>query len=313
MLAAQESGEDSGDWRLVAEETLDEAGSQPQQNNPLVRRALDPRAGVSTQRRLERDLKTAVFAGGLVLHYQPRLALGSGAIVAAEALLRWPHPRLGLISPATFIPIAERTNLITEIGGIVLRGACLEAVPWLAAAAGAAPPAVSVNVSARQITGGAVLGQIAAALDASGLPAERLELELTESTMLETSLETTLTLAAVRDLGVGIALDDFGTGYASLATLKRLPLTAVKLDRSLIRALPEDREDAAIVQALVATGHALGLTVVAEGIETEVQRAFLAGIGCDEGQGFLFSHPQPASAFATRLMVFAEAGEAECG
>ena len=291
---------------MVAEKTLEEAGSQPQQS-PLLRRALDPRVGVSTQRRIERDLKGAVFEGGLVLYYQPRLALASGSIVAAEALLRWPHPRLGLISPATFIPVAERTNLITEIGGIVLRGACREAVPWL----GTTPPIVSVNVAARQVTDGALLGQIAVALDASGLPAERLELELTESTMLEISLETTLTLAAVRDLGVGIALDDFGTGYASLATLKRLPLTAVKLDRSLIRALPEDREDAAIVQALVATGHALGLTVVAEGIETEVQRAFLAGIGCDEGQGFLFSHPQPASAFATRLMAMAE--EAECG
>ena len=311
MLAAQKSAQASGDAGLVAEETLDEAGSQPQHNNPLLRRALDPRAGVSTQRRLERDLKTAVFEGGLALYYQPRLALASGAIVAAEALLRWPHPRLGLISPATFIPLAERTNLITEIGAIVLRGACREAVPWLAAAPGTTPPVVSVNVAARQITGGALLGQIAAALDASGLTPERLELELTESTMLEASLETTLTLAAIRDVGVGIALDDFGTGYASLATLKRLPLTAVKLDRSLIRALPEDRDDAAIVQALVATGHALGLTVVAEGIETEVQRAFLAGIGCDEGQGFLFSHPQPASAFATRLMAMA--GEAECG
>jgi EAL domain-containing protein (putative c-di-GMP-specific phosphodiesterase class I) len=311
MLADQKSGRDSGERRLAAEETLEAAlaGSQRMLRNPLLRRALDPRAGLSTERRLERDLRSAVREGGLVLHYQPRLALASGAIVAAEALLRWPHPRLGLISPATFIPLAERTDLITEIGGIVLCGACREAVPWLAAAPGAAPPIVSVNVSARQIEAGALLGQIAAALDCSGLPPEQLELELTESTALETNLETTLTLAAIRDLGVGIALDDFGTGYASLATLKRLPLTAVKLDRSFVRALPEDRDDAAIVQALVATGHALGLTVVAEGIETEMQRAFLAGIGCDEGQGFLFSHPQPASAFATRLMALAEEDE----
>jgi EAL domain-containing protein (putative c-di-GMP-specific phosphodiesterase class I) len=287
---------------VIAEETTADAPPQ----SPLLRRALDPRVGLSTERRLERDLRRATIEDGLTLYYQPRLSLASGAIAAAEALLRWPHPRLGLISPATFIPLAQRSGLILEIGGIVLDGACREAALWPAPGPDAVVPLISVNVSARQITSGALLNQVARALDESGLPPERLELELTESTVIEADLETMLTLAAIRDLGVGVALDDFGTGYASLAALKHLPLTVVKLDRSLIRNLPDDREDAAIVQALVATGHALDLTVVAEGIETEAQRAFLAGMGCDEGQGFFFSHPQPPAAFATRLMLTAQ-------
>ncbi len=286
---------------MAAEETMSAL-----RQSPLPGRTLDLRVGLATERRLERDLRMAAGGGGLTLYYQPRLALASGAIAAAEALLRWPHPRLGLISPASFIPLAERTGLIVEIGGIALRGACREAARWRAPVPDGAAPIVSVNVSARQITGGTLLDQLALALEESGLPPERLELELTESTVIEADIETMLTLAAIRDLGVGVALDDFGTGYASLAALKHLPLTVVKLDRSLIRSLPEDREDAAIVQALVATGHALDLRVVAEGIETEAQRAFLAGIGCDEGQGFFFSHPQPPAAFATRLMLAAE-------
>ena len=270
-----------------------------------LRRTLDPRADLSTRRRLERDLRAAVAGGGLVLYYQPRLHLGSGAIVAAEALLRWPHPRQGLISPATFFPIAERTDLVNEIGRFVLCAACQEATGWPASGSRLAP-SVSVNISARQLTDGVLIEHLSRALELSGLAPERLELELTEGMMLEIDFETLLTLSAIRDLGVGLTLDDFGTGHASLSMLKRLPLTAMKIDRSLVRELPEDREDGAIVRAVIAAGHALGLTAVAEGIETESQRAFLAGIGCDEGQGFLFSHPQPAAALATRFMLMAE-------
>ncbi len=269
---------------------------------PRLHSALDPRAVLATERRLGRDLKAAVAEGGFALYYQPRLCLSSGAIVGAEALLRWPHPRLGLISPATFLPLAERSGLITEIGGIALQAACQNAAAWPPPAFGP-EPAVSVNISAQQIEAGALLDQLARALETSGLTPERLQLEITERAAVGTDLETVLTLAAIRDLGVGIALDDFGAGHASLAQLKHLPLTDVKLDRSLIRSLPEDRDDAAIVQALVTTGHALDLTVVAEGIETEAQRAFLAGIGGDQGQGFFFGHPQPSAAFATRLML----------
>jgi EAL domain-containing protein (putative c-di-GMP-specific phosphodiesterase class I) len=253
------------------------------------RLAPDGRAEAAQRRRLQRDLEVAIRDNAFVLHYQPRLSLATGDIVGAEALIRWPHRKRGLVPPGAFIPLAERTGQITSIGEWVVRTACIAATGW--------PHdwTVSVNVSARQLSDGALLQQVATALDESGLSPDRLELELTESMLVDVSLDTLLTLSAIRDLGVGIALDDFGTGFASLAMLKRLPLTVMKLDRSLVRDLPGDREDAAIVRAVVQTGHALGLSVVAEGIETEQQRAFLSGIGCDEGQGYLFSHPVPES------------------
>lgn len=267
-------------------------------------RALDPRTGQSTRRRLERDLRAAVVEDGLVLYYQPRLALASGAVVGAEALLRWPHPRQGLISPATFIPIAERTELVHDIARFVLRSACTEAMQWPTVSHNP-PPRVSVNISARQLADHVLLEQLSEALEVSRLPPERLELEFAESMLVETELETLLTLSAIRDLGVGLTLDDFGVGPACLSVLRRLPLTVLKIDRSLVRGLPADREDAAIVRAMVAIAHTLDLGVAAGGIETEAQRAFLAGIGCDEGQGFLFSHPQPAAALATRMLLVA--------
>ncbi len=256
----------------------------------------EPRAQSAQQRRMARDLAAAVAEESFVLHYQPRIDLARGGWTGAEALIRWPHRRKGLVPPSAFIPLAERTGQITPIGGWVLRTACIEALTWGQAM-------VSVNVSARQLADGALLGQVADALENSGLDPDRLEIELTESMLVDVGLETLLTLSAIRDLGVGIALDDFGTGFASLAMLKRLPLTVMKLDRSLVRDLPVDREDAAIVRAVIATGHALGLMVVAEGIETEAQRAFLSASGCDEGQGYLFSHPIPPGELRGRFVA----------
>jgi EAL domain-containing protein (putative c-di-GMP-specific phosphodiesterase class I) len=247
------------------------------------------------RRRLHKDLRAAAEQESFVLHFQPRLSLESSKIIAAEALIRWPHRRRGLVSPATFIPLAEQTGLITPIGGWVLRTATQEAMAW------PAHIALSVNVSARQLHDGALLTQLAAALELSGLAPERLELELTESMLVDAGEETLLVLSAIRDLGVGIALDDFGTGFASLAMLKRLPLTVMKLDRSLVRGVSHNRKDAAIVRAIAETGRALGLIVVAEGIETEEQRAFLTEVGCDEGQGFLFSRPVPPGQLRERF------------
>ncbi len=276
----------------------------PTTSRPAARRGRPPlspeaRSEARERRRFEHDLRTATEKGGFVLHFQPRLALRSGRLISAEALIRWPHGRRGLVPPASFIPVAEKSGLITPIGGWVLRQAGTEAAAW--------PEEIglSVNVSARQLHDGALASQVASVLEDGQLPPERLELELTESMLVNISEETLLTLSAIRDLGVGIALDDFGTGYASLAMLKRLPLTVMKIDRSLVAGVTTDREDMAIVRAVVATGRAIGLTVVAEGIETEAQRDFLADIDCDQGQGYLFGRPVPASdlpqAFGTGL------------
>jgi EAL domain-containing protein (putative c-di-GMP-specific phosphodiesterase class I) len=259
------------------------------------RRGADVLARVQHQRSMAADLRLALRRGALTMHYQPRLRLSDGKVMGAEGLLRWRHRRHGNVPPSVFIPVAERSALIVEIGGWVLQEAAREAASWPGLGT------VAVNVSARQLTDGALLTQVASALELSGLEPERLELELTETMLLDGGLDTLLTLSAVRDLGVGLALDDFGTGFASLAMLRRLPLTAMKLDRSFVRDLPHDREDAAIVRAVIGSGHALGLTVVAEGIETAAQNRFLTDLGCDEGQGYLFGHPGPAEALRARL------------
>ena len=251
---------------------------------------------VAKRRRLERNLRAAAVTGAFILHYQPRLGLATGRIEVNEALIRWPDRKHGLIPPNVFIPIAERSDLINLIGAWALIEACSEAKGWPSAR-------LSVNVSARQLQSGVLPIQLAMALEQSGLSPEKLELELTESMLVDGSIDTLLALSAIRDLGVGLALDDFGTGFASLSMLKRLPLTVMKLDRSLVRDLPSSREDAAIIRAVIETGHAMRLTVVAEGIETEAQRAFLCGIGCDEGQGFLFSHPLPADQLRSKLGI----------
>jgi EAL domain-containing protein (putative c-di-GMP-specific phosphodiesterase class I) len=263
-----------------------------------IQPSLDLAAGQlsrALRRRLSQELRGALEAGTLALHYQPRVTLDDGRACGAEALLRWNHAKRGNIPPGLFIPIAEASDLITDIGGWVLKQATKEAAGWLQNPAGRQVPAVvSVNVSARQLRGGVLLGQVARALEESGLPPERLELELTESMLVDGSTDTLLTLAAIRDLGVGLALDDFGTGYASLSVLKRLPLNTLKLDRAFVRDLPHDAEDTAIVRAVQSIARALKLDVVAEGVETEDQRAFLSGIGCGEAQGYLFGRPAAA-------------------
>ena len=192
-----------------------------------------------------------------------------------------------MIPPAEFIPLAEQTGLVVPLGGWALLAACTEAVRW------PADTVVSVNVSAAQLAGRVLLRQVEEALAESGLPPERLELELTESMLMDAGIETLLTLSAVRDLGIGLALDDFGTGYTSLAILKRLPLTVMKLDRSLVRGMLRFPEDTAIVRAVIAVGHALGLSIVAEGIDNEVQCRALLALGCREGQSFFLGRPGP--------------------
>ncbi len=211
--------------------------------------------------------------------------------MANEALVRRPDHKFGLIPADAPVSIAEQGDLI---GVWLLIEACKEAACWNGAR-------LSVNVSTRQLQSGTLPLQLATAFEQSGLPPDRLELELAESLLVDSSTDTLLALSAIRDLGVGLALDDFGTGFASLSMLKRLPLTAVKLHHSLVRELPMNREDGAIARAAIETGRAMRLTTVAEGVETEAQRAYLSGIGCDEGQGCLFSQPLPAGQLRPRL------------
>ena len=256
-------------------------------------------AGLVDQIRLTGALAQAVRRQEFRLHYQPQLDLRSGRIVGVEALVRWQHPEAGLLPPGQFIALAERSGHIIPMGEWVLREACRQGRLW--ADALAQPPVVAVNLSALQFKRGDVLALVDDALRSSGLPGHLLELELTESILLQDVDSTIATLQGLKALGVKLSIDDFGTGYSSLSYLKRLAVDKLKIDQSFVRDMLTDADGASIVKAIVQLGHTLQLTVIAEGVETEAQRLALAEIGCDEAQGYLIGRPVPAEACQTLL------------
>ncbi len=242
---------------------------------------------------LENALRQALEKGEFELHYQPQLSPLRGELLGVETLIRWRHPQLGLVSPVRFIPLAEETGLIKQIGAWVLREACLQIARW--DASGVFVPRVAVNLSARQFEQADLVSLIDGALEAAGIDASRLEVELTESLLMQKPEEAVLVLRQLKALGVTLALDDFGTGYSSLSMLKRFPLDTLKIDRSFVEGLPGDDDSVAIAQAIVAMARKLRYTVVAEGVETAAQSAFLRDNGCNALQGYLFSRPLPAA------------------
>jgi diguanylate cyclase (GGDEF)-like protein len=245
---------------------------------------------------LEHDLHRAVERKQLRLHYQPKLEIASGRVTGVEALMRWQHPELGLISPDRFIPIAEETNLIVPLGEWALRTGCQQAFAWQQHRL-----SVAINVSLQQFRGGRLVETVRRALDDSELDPRYLVLELTETVLMDDTIETAAMLRAIKDMGVRISIDDFGTGYSSLSYLKRFPIDELKIDRSFITGVSHSEDDAAIATAIIRMGHALGLTVVAEGVETADQLEFLAARGCDKYQGYLYSRPEPAAELSKRL------------
>jgi diguanylate cyclase (GGDEF)-like protein/PAS domain S-box-containing protein len=248
---------------------------------------------------LNTDLRRAIERREFLLHYQPKVELASGALTGAEALLRWNHPQRGMVSPAEFIPALEESGQILTVGEWVLQEACAQLRSW--ADAGLVPLPVAVNLSAKQFQRSDLDAIVGRTLQASGTPAELIELEITESSLVEKPAEAVRMLRSLRAMGVKISVDDFGTGYSSLSYLTRLPLSALKIDRSFVRDAQTSSEAASIVRAVIDMAHNLGFTVVAEGVETEEQVAFLRRHGCDLGQGFLFARPMPADALGARL------------
>ncbi len=254
----------------------------------------------NTQRlELEEQLRTAIQAQQFVLHYQPKMDMISGALVGAEALIRWQHPRRGLLGPTEFIGLAEETGLIVPIGSWVIDAVCAQQAAWIAA--GLVPVPIAVNVAAAQFEKDDLLQTVHTALTAHSLEARLLDLELTESAVMNNSAVAATTLKALRKIGVGLALDDFGTGFSSLAHLKRFPFNAVKIDRSFVIDITHNAEDAAIAVAIIAMAHSLKLKVVAEGIETQGQFNYLCARGCDQMQGNLFSAAVNSEAFESDL------------
>lgn len=244
---------------------------------------------------LESELRQAIDSGQLVAYFQPKVYLADGALAGAEALVRWRHPVQGLIPPGRFIPVAEASDLIVAVGDWMLEAICQQQAIWRET--GLPMFTVAVNLAARHFRDPGLIQRVQMLLTSHHLTADALELELTESTLLEAGVQTMETLMALRRLGVGLAIDDFGTGYSSLGYLKRLPITALKIDQSFVRELETDADDRTLAATIVALGHGLGLSVVAEGVETEEQRRILFEQGCDLAQGYYFGRPMPAEQF----------------
>jgi diguanylate cyclase (GGDEF)-like protein len=255
---------------------------------------MDARA--KARRTLEMELRQAISDGGFEVYYQPLLDLRDDRITGCEALLRWRHPVRGMISPAEFIPVAEETGLISELGQFVLNTACMEAVRW------PDNTRIAVNVSPVQFRSQTLALNVAGALAASGLAASRLELEITEAVLMRDDEMALATLHQLRAIGVRIALDDFGTGYSSLSYLQRFPFDKIKIDRSFIKSIADEGASSAIVEAVVNIAAVSNMTTTAEGVEQEWQREMLRKLGCTEMQGFLFSPAIPASDIRRMLM-----------
>lgn len=248
---------------------------------------------------LENHLRRALERDEFTLHFQPKLHLAGGHVCGVEALLRWNNRELGPVAPSQFIPLAEETGVIIPIGKWVLKSACEQNMAWQRA--GLPPISMAVNLSVRQFADEHLLQDIAAILDETGMAPQLLELEITEGMVINNPAHAARLLAAIKAMGVRLAVDDFGTGYSSLGQLKNFPIDTLKIDRSFICDIGSNPEDRAITAAIIAMGKALGLAVVAEGVETREQEVFLQEQGCDELQGFLFSHPLPGEALAAFL------------
>jgi len=242
------------------------------------------------------SLRTAIERNELVLYFQPEINLNSGSVEGFEALIRWNHPRKGLMAPSTFVPIAEDSGLIRPLGKWALLEACRAAVEMGNKFPQIAGSTMSVNVSALEFGDQNFLQGVAGALSATGLSPERLKLEIVESALMKDPDATTAILKGLRHMGVKLAIDDFGTGYSSLSYLRRFPIDTLKIDQSFVREAPTDARVLAIVQAIVALAHALGVDVTAEGVETGTELALVMQCGCNRAQGFLFSRPLPREA-----------------
>ncbi|QOZ06774.1 EAL domain-containing protein [Bradyrhizobium sp. CCBAU 51765] len=286
-------GDDSEKLLKSADMALSRAKLDARGTFAFFEAALDAKA--QSRRKTEVELRDAIQNDVLRPYYQPLVDLQSGRITGFEALVRWPHAERGMVSPAEFIPVAEDTGLINPLGGQMLRRACLDAAAW------PDDVRVAVNLSPLQFRSGNLLSVVTDALKHSGLPPRRLELEITETLLLEKSAQVLATLHALRALGVRISMDDFGTGYSSLSYLRSFPFDKIKIDQSFVRDLGANREAQAIIRSIVSLGKGLGVTITAEGVETEAELSCLRAEGCHEGQGFLFSKARPNAEIVSLL------------
>ncbi len=292
-------GADSDTMLKNADSAMYHAKSQMKNNYQFYKQSMNEAAFHKLS--LENSLRRALERNEFLLYYQPQINLMTGQMVGMEALIRWQHPEKGMIPPAEFIPLAEETGLILPIGRWVLQTACLQNKAWQAA--GLLPGCISVNLSSQQFKQQCIMGDITSALHDSGLDPKYLMLEITESIIMQNTDTVAAMLHDLNEMGVRASMDDFGTGYSSLNYLRRLPLFSIKIDRSFIKDIDTNPDDAIIAKAIIAMAHSLKLHVIAEGVETKEQMRFLQEIGCDEMQGHLLSRPIPAED-ASRFLQF---------
>ncbi|MBB5053130.1 diguanylate cyclase (GGDEF)-like protein/PAS domain S-box-containing protein [Afipia massiliensis] len=302
IAIAPGDGDDAEKLLKNADMALSRAKSEGHGTFGFFESEMDARA--QARRRIEIDLRAAIENNVLQPHYQPLVDLKSGSITGFEALVRWPDNERGMIPPSEFIPVAEETGLINAVGGLMLRRACMDAAQW------PDDVRVAVNLSPLQFRVGNLLSVVMDALKTSGLSPKRLELEITETVLLDKSDQVLATLHALRALGVRISMDDFGTGYSSLSYLRSFPFDKIKIDRSFVQDLDSNQDGQAIMRSIISLGIGLGVTITAEGVETEAELSCLRAEGCHEGQGFLFSRARPNAEITALLQAQRNASEA---
>jgi diguanylate cyclase (GGDEF)-like protein/PAS domain S-box-containing protein len=303
IAMAPGDGDDSEKLLKNADMALSRAKTESRGTFSFFEAGMDARA--QSRRKIELDLRDAIQNEVLKPHYQPLIDLTSGRINCFEALVRWPHPERGMVSPGEFIPVAEETGLINSLGVLMLRQACMDAAVW------PDDVRVAVNLSPAQFRTSNLLSIVMDALKQSGLPPKRLELEITETLLLEKSTQVLASLHALRALGVRISMDDFGTGYSSLSYLRSFPFDKIKIDQSFVRDLDANRDAQAIIRSIASLGIGLGVTITAEGVETEAELSCLRAEGCHEGQGFLFSRARPNMEVVQLLKAQCDADSAD--
>jgi diguanylate cyclase (GGDEF)-like protein/PAS domain S-box-containing protein len=302
IAMAPGDGEDSEKLLKNADLALTRAKTESRGTFSFFEAGMDARA--QSRRKIEVELRDAIQSGVLKPHYQPLVDLSSGRITGLEALVRWPHPERGMVSPGEFIPVAEETGLINALGVMMLQRACTDAAQW------PDDVCVAVNLSPAQFRTSNLLSIVMDTLKQSGLSPKRLELEITETLLLEKSSQVLASLHALRALGVRVSMDDFGTGYSSLSYLRSFPFDKIKVDQSFVRGLDSNRDAQAIIRSIASLGKGLGVTITAEGVETEAELSCLRAEGCHEGQGFLFSRARPNAEIVELLKAQCDADAA---